>query len=426
MAIVRAVIRKFVGTRAVPSDEQSDASTLLNGMRPRTFRCETFAMQPLSLGQSGHRSFSRRQVLLACAALVGSNALARSDDELLKLPTLNEELNKALANAPLRLLFRGSTRQDLARWQEEFAAKLRDLIGPHRPPERWTSERLSVATLADHSREEWLLKAEGVPSLPLYVLRPLGGAGQRFPIVLALHGHGPFGHDAVVGVEATPQHVQAIRNANYDYGRQLVRDGYLVVAPCFTPFGRRLTAEQRASKSDQCATAFVRMMFLGQTVVGANLRDVSWALSFASERDDARAERVGCVGLSYGGRMTMVAAALETRIKAAVISGALNVFQERARGGGYSCGAQVIPGLLEIGDTPEIGSLIAPRPCIWEIGARDGLIVQPWADQAIARLQRAYAASANPDHLQIHRFEGGHEWSGTTAREMLAMHLKSA
>jgi dienelactone hydrolase len=166
-------------------------------------------------------------------------------------------------------------------------------------------------------------------------------------------------------------------------------------------------------------------MFLGQTLLGANLRDAIWSLDFACQRPDARSDRVACVGLSYGGRMTMVTSALDSRIKAAVISGALNVFQERALGSGYSCGAQVIPGLLEYGDTPEIGSLIAPRACIWEIGSRDSLIVPGWSDKAIERLQRAYAASGQPDHLQIHRFEGGHQWDGATARKMLAAELTS-
>jgi dienelactone hydrolase len=373
------------------------------------------------------RSFSasRRRFLVTSVTALGGAALANADEGLAPLPTLNEEMARALRDAPLRMQFHGTTREDFATWQEEFGAKLRSLIGPHRPPETWTAEQMSSATLPDHTREEWLLKAEGAPSLPLYVLRPLGVEIESFPVVLALHGHGPFGHDAVVGIEATPQHAQAIRAANYDYGRQLVRDGFLVVAPCFTPFGRRISQKQRESQTDPCAVAFVRLMFLGQTLLGANLRDIIWSLDYACRRADARPDRVGCVGLSYGGRMTMVAAALEPRIKVAVISGALNVFQERALGSGYSCGAQVIPGLLEYGDTPEIGSLIAPRPCMWEIGSRDGLVVQPWADQAIERLQRAYAASGEPDHLQLHRFEGGHQWSGATAKALLATHLKA-
>jgi hypothetical protein len=121
--------------------------------------------------------------------------------------------------------------------------------------------------------------------------------------------------------------------------------------------------------------------------------------------------------------MTMLMAALDSRIRVAVISGALNVMQERIQGQ-YSCGAQVIPGLLEIGDTPEIGSLIAPRPCIWEVGSRDNLVSKEWADKAIARLERAYAAAGKPENLQIHRFNGGHEWSGVTAVPLLESNLK--
>jgi hypothetical protein len=137
----------------------------------------------------------------------------------------------------------------------------------------------------------------------------------------------------------------------------------------------------------------------------------------------ARHERVdaghlGCVGLSYGGRMTMLTAALEPRLRAAVVSGALNVFQERVRGA-YSCGAQVIPGLLNYGDVPEIGGLIAPRPCVWEAGTRDVLIPPHWAEEALTRLRRAYRALGAEDQLQVDRFEGGHVWSGRLGYPLL-------
>ena len=366
---------------------------------------------------------SRRQFLFSAAVLGSGLNRLHAAEPLPRLPTLNEEIARALDAAPLRMLFEGTTPEDLAAWQGDFSARLRALIGPHSPPQNWTSERVSTTQLPDHTREEWLLKSDGTPSLPLYVLRP-SGENESFPIVLALHGHGPFGHDPVVGIEATDRHIESIRNSNYDYGRQLVREGYLVIAPCMTPFGRRISDEQRASRTDPCAVALIRMMFLGQTLLGANLRDVTWALNFASGRPDARRDRVGCVGLSYGGRMTMLAAALDSRISVAVISGALNLFQERVRGGGYGCGAQVIPGLLEYGDTPEIASLIAPRHCLWEMGSRDALIVKGWADKAIDRLQRAWKASGSPDHLQFHRFDGGHAWSGVTAKALLAARLK--
>jgi hypothetical protein len=150
-----------------------------------------------------------------------------------------------------------------------------------------------------------------------------------------------------------------------------------------------------------------------------------WALDYALTRPDVRPDRVGCVGLSYGGRMTMLTTAMDPRIRVAVVSGALNVFQERVQVTGYSCGAQIIPGLLQYGDTPEIGSLIAPRPVIWEAGRKDSLIVPGWAEKAADRMQRAYDAAGAHDSFQVWRFEGGHVWSGVTALPLLAKALKA-
>jgi hypothetical protein len=119
----------------------------------------------------------------------------------------------------------------------------------------------------------------------------------------------------------------------------------------------------------------------------------------------------------------MLTAALEPRIRVAVISGALNVMQERITGH-YSCGAQVIPGLLEYGDVPEISSLLAPRHCLWEVGSRDGLIFAKWADKALQRQRRAYRALGAEECLQVDRFDGRHEWSGRVAYPLLDKVLK--
>jgi dienelactone hydrolase len=371
-----------------------------------------------------NRSTSRRR-FLGTTAMALCGVAGGADNPPVRIPTVDDQVRAAAQAAPLKLVFHGSSPEELRTWQRQFSAELLQRIGPHTPPApaNWTAEALSTIEFADHFREEWLLKAEGFPSLPLYVLRPAHPANQRLPVILAIHGHGEFGNDAVVGIDSTPERAAEIKELNYDYGRQLVRQGYLVVAPCLTPFGRRLDSRLQKSKQDQCATAFVRLLMLGQTLIGANLRDLLWSLDYVSTRTDSRPDRIGCVGLSYGGRMTMMVAALDPRIRVAVISGALNVMQERILGQ-YSCGAQVIPGLLEIGDTPEIGSLIAPRPCIWEVGSRDNLVARDWADQAIARLQRAYAAAGQVDQLSIHRFEGGHEWIGVTAIPLLENILK--
>ncbi|MBM3736700.1 MAG: hypothetical protein FJW39_13035 [Acidobacteria bacterium] len=324
---------------------------------------------------------------------------------------------RALASAPeLRMRFAGGDESDLHRWQTSFRAKLASLLGPHEPPAEWSTVEESSVDLGDHVRQSLLLKAPGLRDLPVYLLTPKGS--DRRAAVLALHGHGRYGHDPVAGVAPDQAHRDAITSANYDYGLQLVRRGYVVAAPCFTPFGRRLGYPASYKGDDPCGVTFIRMQLFGKILISENLRDALWSASLLARHPRVDPGRIACVGLSYGGRMTMLTAAMDTRIRAAVISGALNVMQERVRGR-YSCGAQIIPGLLEYGDVPEIGSLIAPRPCVWEAGQKDALMVKEWLEPSLERMRRAWAAARKPENLQVDSFDGGHRWSGTLAYPML-------
>lgn len=74
---------------------------------------------------------------------------------------------------------------------------------------------------------------------------------------------------------------------------------------------------------DPCAVTFVRLQLLGKLLMAENLRDGLLALELLARHQRVDAKRLACVGLSYGGRMTMLTTALEPRIQAAAISGAL-------------------------------------------------------------------------------------------------------
>lgn len=338
----------------------------------------------------------------------GSGALAQTKP-------INQRLKNDVADAPLSMRFKGATAADARVWQIEFAAKLKTLLGPHTPPAKWKTIAVSSKELDGFRREELLLVADGHPPLPVYLLLPKDAKGKR-PAILAIHGHGGHGHHPVAGRDDLPGVENAIKGSNYDYGRQLVQQGYVVAVPCLTPFGDRLG--KWSSKQDACADTFIRMQILGKTLIGENLRDCFWAIELLARHEMVDAERIGCVGLSYGGRMTMLTSALEPRVKACVISGAMNAMQERVSKP-YSCGAQIIPGLLQVGDVPEIASLIAPRSCLWEVGSRDGLIDATWADEILLRQKRAYKALGAEDRVSVDRFDGGHAWNGKTATTLL-------
>jgi dienelactone hydrolase len=368
---------------------------------------------------------SRRRFLIGSsgATLAGCFASFGQAAEPPKVPTADGYIKKLAADAPLAMEFRGKTADECRKWQGEFAAKLRGLLGPHAPPAKWTTHVERVVELKDHVRHELVLEAEGHPLLPVYLLEPPKGDGKRGG-VLALHGHGAHGYDPVAGRDDKPEVVNAIRSANYDYGRQLVQRGYVVAVPCLMPFGRRLGNGEDYGKQDACGITFLRLQLLGKVLMAENLRDALWALELLARHERVDAKRLACVGLSYGGRMTMLTSALEPRIRVAVISGALNVMQERVSGK-YSCGAQVIPGLLQFGDVPEIGSLIAPRTCVWEIGSRDALMIPKWVDASLDRIGRAYRAFDAADRLHVDRFDGGHRWNGQLAFPLLEKELGS-
>jgi dienelactone hydrolase len=357
---------------------------------------------------------------LVVVLLLFPSAVALAAQEPRRGPTVDDHIRALAGSAPLKLEFRGKTGEECRHWQAAFAAKLRSLLGPHQPPAKWHTTVERVVERPDHRREELLLTAEGHPPLPVHLLVPHGESTKPRPGIVALHGHGKYGYDPVAGCDDRPGVAKAIASCNYDYGLQLVRKGYVVAVPCLTPFGRRLGNPDGYGKQDACAITFLRMQLLGKVLMAENLRDALWCVELLARHKGVDRDRLGCVGLSYGGRMT---AALEPRIKAAVVSGALNVMQERV-GGHYSCGAQVIPGLLEYGDVPEIGSLIAPRPCVWEVGNRDSLIAPKWADRALERMRRAYTALGSADALQVDRFDGKHAWSGRVAYPLLEKSLK--
>jgi dienelactone hydrolase len=361
------------------------------------------------------RHFLRQSAAALLAGCITYEARAQKPADV---PTVDAWIRKQAEDAPLAMLFRGTTADECRRWQAAFSAKLRSLLGPHAPPAKWQTTVERRTDLDDHRREELVLTADGHPPLPLYLLLPHKKTERRQAGILALHGHGPHGHHPVAGRDDLPGVANAIKSSHYDYGRQLVRRGYVVAVPCLTPFGRRLGNRDAYGKQDPCAITFLRLQMLGKLLSAENLRDCLWALEVLARHERVDSKRLGCVGLSYGGRMTMLTAALEPRVRVAVVSGALNVMQERIAQR-YSCGAQIIPGLLRFGDVPEIASLIAPRPCVWEVGTRDKLIAPRQAQEALGRMRRAYKALGAEDVLAVDRFEGGHEWSGRLAYPLL-------
>lgn len=377
-------------------------------------------MKPAALDR---RDFLR--LLPATALASGAAVQLFGDEQSNVIAPIDARMTALEEAAPLAMQFRGKTPDEARRWQKEFAAKLGELLGPHRPPQRWDCIVERRVELPTHIREERVLSAESLSPVPFHLLLPHGdanAASAKRAGILAIHGHGDFGHDSIAGIDGTPERKAEIEKYKYDYGVKLVERGYVVAAPCLTPMGRRLGSD-KVKRGDACTLVNLQLQHLGKLLIAENLRDCLWTLDFLAQHTAVDAARLGCVGLSYGGRMTTLTAALDPRIRIAVIAGAMNVFQERAMHGSVS-GCQVIPGLLNFGDMPEVAGLIAPRACIWTVGEKDRLLDPTWAETFRERQGRVYAAHGAIEQVEVDHFAGGHEWHGDVAYPILAKVLQ--
>lgn len=332
--------------------------------------------------------------------------------------SFEEDLSQRIDQIQPSMLFEGSTLEKLEAWQDRFRTTLVGLLGIR--PERagLCLEFQDEVDCGSYVRRRVQYQTEPDVHVPAYLLVPKSiPAGQRLPGLLCLHGHGHFGKDSVVGIDDSPERQDEIDKHDYNFGQKFAEQGYVVLAPDMRGFGERRPGYP-GPHTDYCPRNYMCATLLGTTVVALHLCDLEAALDVLQSLDFVDGEKLGCAGLSLGGRMTMMITALNPRVKIAVPSGCLNLYQERFQAL-RQCGAQLIPGLLRYGDTPEIFSLIAPRPMVIEWGLSDPLIPHEWAERGLVRIRKAYEAAGARARLSVDRFDGGHVFSGRVAWEIL-------
>lgn len=313
--------------------------------------------------------------------------------------------------------FEGSGPEELAGWQTELREWLSSLFS------RWDRDfdDTSCPQLRVLSEEAYgaCTRQDVVFSNPTYgttvsatILFPPPGS-EKNAGVLCQHGHGDHGRLAVIGDRRHPGVADEIDEYRYDFGAGLAAAGYHVVAMDLFGFGKRTEARSQfaaATRRDPCDLFEVLLSLAGQNMVAMQVNDIRRALTLLQGLDGVDEHRIGMAGLSQGGRMAMYTAAVDMRLSAVVASGACNTFRDRVALMSGACGAQVLPGLFPRADTPELFGSLAPRPLQLQWGRSDPLIIREYAEPGILRVRRCYAAAGAAEALDIHRFDGGHEF----------------
>jgi dienelactone hydrolase len=130
-------------------------------------------------------------------------------------------------------------------------------------------------------------------------------------------------------------------------------------------------------------------------------------------RPEVDPDRIGCVGLSVGGLRSCHLAALDDRIKAAVVVGWMASYPAQIKDRiqntiGFT---KLVPGLMRHLDYPDVASLAMPAALLVINGARDGLFDLDGVRGCFAKLSACYAKAGVADRFRGRLYDAPHEFN---------------
>jgi len=334
--------------------------------------------------------------------------------------SMGEYLKRAYARTTRAMACTARNEEEWRLWRRQFEARLRELMAPWPQPCPLNPLILDAVQCDGYLQQKVLFSSEQDMAVPAYILIPDAYDGATpLPAVVCQHGHG-YGKDDVVGItHGTFTQWRANAGIRYDYAPGLARSGHVVIAMDARGFGERALGYLEGQGEAGCDMVQIKAQLLGLNLLTLNVFDLSRCIDYLTTRPEVDPARIACLGLSYGGTLTLFAAALDERIKVAVVSGYLSSLHEQTFVRGDTCGSQIVPNLLHWGELSDVASLIAPRPLLIESGSEDEMFGIDAARAAFATVQRLYTVLDCADRVAQHVFAGPHRYDGARTPEWL-------
>ena len=329
------------------------------------------------------------------------------------------------AAAPRRLRFQSRARDEAARWQKTLRSKLVELVGGF-PAERQPLRPVTLDTrvFPGYDREKIVFDSGPGVSVLGYLLLPRE-ARRPLPVMICVPGHGR-GVDDIVGIDEHGQERTDKAGYQRDFAIQIAEAGMAAMAIEPMGFGcRRDPVNVRLGLSRKaCDPAAGGALLVGQSMIGWRVWDVMRTLDYLTTRAELDHARVGCMGISGGGTVTLFSAALDSRIRAALVSGYLNTFRDSI-GSLAHCIDNYVPGILNWAEMSDIAGLIAPRPLFVESGERDNIFPVAASIESFNEVRRIYGVFGALDRTEQEVFPGEHSFWGRRGIPFLAQHLRA-
>ena len=326
--------------------------------------------------------------------------------------------------APRRLRFQARTRIEAEAWQKALRSKLTELIGgfpARREPLRPIT--LETRTFPGYRREKLVFDSRPGVSVLAYLLLP-DTRQRRAPVMICIPGHGR-GVDDIVGIDDRGNDRTDKAGYQHDFAIQIAEAGMAALAIEPMGFGcRRDPINMRVGLSRKaCDPVAGGALLVGQTMLGWRVWDIMRTLDYIATRSELDQTRVGCMGISGGGTVTVFSTALEPRIRVALVSGYLNTFRDSI-GSLAHCSDNYVPGILNWAEMHDVAGLIAPRPLFVESGEKDNIFPIQASIASFNEVRNIYSVFGAAARVEHEVFPDEHLFWGRRGIPFLARHLR--
>jgi dienelactone hydrolase len=314
-------------------------------------------------------------------------------------------------------LYDDCMRRSIPRERDSLRDAFRNILGlagRSLPP--LSAEVIHAIDRPEHTEEKIRLSAGEDVSIPVFVLAPK--TRPPFKPVLVFPGHEP-GIRYCIGNFPDPETAQIHRTANDNFAEYLAGCGYLVGAVEQRGMGERLAGQAAGGgQKRSCRELSFAYLMMGRTLMGERCWDGMCAASYLLSRPDVTPGGLGATGHSGGGATALWLAALDERIRTAVVSGYFCSFRDSIMSIAH-CECNYIPGILNLSEMGGLAALIAPRPLCIIHGRQDPIFPYSGTAREFETVRQAYGRSGVPDACRLAVHPGGHEYRNGPSREWL-------
>lgn len=297
-------------------------------------------------------------------------------------------------------------------WQEKARARLKELLGL---PLEAGEENFRVEWTHDDDPSvteiRFLFESEPQVDVACHLLLPKTAANERLPLVICLQGHSTGMHISL-GRPIYPGDEKTISGGDRDFACQVVARGQAALTIEQRGFGER----GGTPKGPACHQPAVQALMLGRTLIGERCWDVSRAIDVVEKHFPMiDGEKIALMGNSGGGTATIYAAAVDTRIAAAMPSCAFCGYLPSI-GAQEHCLCNYVPGIMKDFDMGDLAGLIAPRPMVVVSGRLDSIFPLESAKEQAEIARQLYRDAGAEDlfrHVigqEGHRFYAADAW----------------